>query len=47
MGWVGALLGMGGGFFVVRAVVYLLRVPGKVVMGKSLVLVVAQCCPVL
>jgi uncharacterized membrane protein YfcA len=36
IGWVGALLGIGGGFILVPALVYLLRVPGNVVIGTSL-----------
>ena len=36
IGIVGALLGIGGGFVLVPALVYILRVPGKVVVGTSL-----------
>lgn len=36
IGIVGALLGIGGGFILVPALVYLLRVPGNVVVGTSL-----------
>ncbi len=36
IGVVGALLGIGGGFVLVPALVYILRVPGKVVVGTSL-----------
>lgn len=36
IGIIGALLGIGGGFVLVPALVYLLRVPGKVVVGTSL-----------
>jgi len=44
IGWVGALLGVGGGFILVPALVYLLRVPGNVVIGTSLLQVVAMMC---
>ncbi len=44
IGWVGALLGIGGGFILVPALVYLLRVPGNVVVGTSLLQVVAMMC---
>jgi uncharacterized protein len=44
IGFVGALLGIGGGFILVPALVYLLRVPGNVVIGTSLVQVVAMMC---
>src|SRR3982750_1480164 len=44
IGWVGALLGIGGGFILVPALVYLLRVPGNVVIGTSLLQVVAMMC---
>tara|TARA_R110002020_G_scaffold134252_28_gene299715 strand:- start:2136 stop:3068 length:933 start_codon:yes stop_codon:yes gene_type:complete len=37
IGIIGALLGIGGGFVLVPALVYILRVPGKVVVGTSLV----------
>ncbi|MBK1796134.1 sulfite exporter TauE/SafE family protein [Devosia sp. WQ 349] len=37
VGILGALLGLGGGFILVPALVYLLRVPGNVVIGTSLV----------
>jgi uncharacterized protein len=36
IGIVGALLGIGGGFILVPALVYILRVPGTVVVGTSL-----------
>jgi hypothetical protein len=42
IGFVGALLGIGGGFILVPALVYLLRVPGNVVIGTSLLQVVAM-----
>ncbi len=42
IGWGGALLGVGGGFILVPALVYLLRVPGNVVIGTSLLQVVAM-----
>jgi hypothetical protein len=44
VGVVGALLGIGGGFILVPALVYLLRVPGNVVIGTSLLQVVAMMC---
>ena len=44
IGWVGALLGIGGGFILVPALVYILRVPGNVVIGTSLLQVVAMMC---
>lgn len=42
IGFVGALLGIGGGFILVPALVYILRVPGNVVIGTSLLQVVAM-----
>lgn len=42
IGFVGSLLGIGGGFVLVPALVYLLRVPGTVVIGTSLLQVVAM-----
>lgn len=42
IGIVGALLGIGGGFILVPALVYLLRVPGNMVIGTSLLQVVAM-----
>ncbi|MEP7240466.1 MAG: sulfite exporter TauE/SafE family protein [Devosia sp.] len=44
IGGVAALLGIGGGFILVPALVYLLRVPGNVVIGTSLLQVVAMMC---
>ena len=41
IGFLGALLGIGGGFILVPALVYILRVPGNVVIGTSLVQVMA------
>lgn len=41
IGFLGALLGIGGGFILVPALIYLLRVPGNVVIGTSLVQVLA------
>ncbi len=41
IGFLGSLLGIGGGFILVPALVYLLRVPGKVVIGTSLLQVLA------
>ncbi len=37
IGFIGAILGIGGGFIMVPALIYLLRVPGNVVIGTSLV----------
>jgi uncharacterized membrane protein YfcA len=42
IGFVGSLLGIGGGFILVPALVYILRVPGNVVIGTSLLQVVAM-----
>jgi uncharacterized protein len=42
IGFVGSLLGIGGGFVLVPALVYLLRVPGTMVIGTSLLQVVAM-----
>ncbi|GHA31350.1 UPF0721 transmembrane protein [Devosia pacifica] len=42
IGFLGSLLGVGGGFIMVPALVYLLRVPGNVVIGTSLLQVVAM-----
>ena len=42
IGFVGSLLGIGGGFVLVPALVYLLRVPGNMVIGTSLLQVVAM-----
>jgi uncharacterized membrane protein YfcA len=39
-GILGALLGIGGGFIVVPALIYVLRVPGNVVVGTSLIQIV-------
>ncbi|HUV32325.1 MAG TPA: sulfite exporter TauE/SafE family protein [Devosiaceae bacterium] len=36
IGFIGSLLGIGGGFILVPALIYLLRVPGNVVIGTSL-----------
>ena len=41
IGFLGALLGIGGGFIMVPALIYLLRVPTNVVIGTSLVQIVA------
>lgn len=41
IGFLGSLLGIGGGFILVPALIYLLRVPGNVVIGTSLVQVMA------
>jgi uncharacterized protein len=42
IGFIGSLLGIGGGFILVPALVYLLRVPGNMVIGTSLLQVVAM-----
>ena len=47
IGFVGALLGIGGGFILVPALVYILRVPGNVVIGTSLLQVVAMMAVVM
>jgi len=39
-GILGALLGIGGGFIIVPALIYVLRVPGNVVVGTSLIQIV-------
>ncbi|MFK7792397.1 MAG: sulfite exporter TauE/SafE family protein [Devosiaceae bacterium] len=36
IGFIGAILGIGGGFIMVPALIYLLRIPGNVVIGTSL-----------
>ncbi|MEM1286964.1 MAG: sulfite exporter TauE/SafE family protein [Pseudomonadota bacterium] len=36
IGFIGAMLGIGGGFIMVPALIYLLKVPGNVVIGTSL-----------
>ncbi|GGA50655.1 sulfite exporter TauE/SafE family protein [Pelagibacterium lentulum] len=41
IGIIGALLGIGGGFILVPALVYILRVPGTVVVGTSLLHLIA------
>jgi hypothetical protein len=41
IGFLGSLLGVGGGFILVPALIYILRVPGNVVIGTSLVQVLA------
>ena len=38
MGFVGAIMGIGGGFILVPMLIYLLRVPTKVVIGTSMAL---------
>src|SRR5690606_10356717 len=42
IGFLGSLLGIGGGFILVPALIYLLRVPGSLVVGTSLLQVVAM-----
>jgi len=41
IGFIGALLGIGGGFLIVPALIYLFRVPTSMVIGTSLVQIVA------
>jgi uncharacterized protein len=41
IGFLGALLGIGGGFIMVPALIYLLRVPANLVIGTSLLQIVA------
>ncbi len=41
IGFLGALLGIGGGFIMVPAMIYLLRVPTNVVIGTSLIQIMA------
>lgn len=41
IGFLGSLLGIGGGFILVPALIYLLRVPGSIVIGTSLLQVLA------
>ncbi len=41
IGFLGSLLGIGGGFILVPALIYILRVPGNVVIGTSLLHVLA------
>jgi len=41
IGFLGALLGIGGGFIMVPALIYLLRVPTNLVIGTSLIQIVA------
>ena len=41
IGFLGALLGIGGGFILVPAMIYLLRVPTNVVIGTALIQIVA------
>jgi hypothetical protein len=41
IGFLGALLGIGGGFILVPALIYILRVPTNVVIGTSLIQIVA------
>ncbi len=42
IGFIGSLLGIGGGFILVPALVYILRMPGNMVIGTSLLQVVAM-----
>ncbi|MEO8882166.1 MAG: sulfite exporter TauE/SafE family protein [Devosia sp.] len=42
IGFLGSLLGIGGGFIVVPALVYLLRVPGNIVVGTTLLQMLAM-----
>jgi hypothetical protein len=41
VGALSAIMGIGGGFIIVPAMIYLLRMPTKVVMGTSLVQIIA------
>ena len=41
IGFLGVLLGIGGGFILVPALIYLFRVPSNVVVGTSLIQIVA------
>lgn len=41
IGFLGSLLGIGGGFILVPALIYILRIPGSVVIGTSLLHVLA------
>ena len=41
MGALSAIMGIGGGFFIVPAMIYILRMPTNVVMGTSLVQIIA------
>lgn len=42
IGFIGSLLGIGGGFILVPALIYILRMPGNMVIGTSLLQVVAM-----
>lgn len=42
IGMLGTLLGIGGGFLIVPALIYILRVPSNIVIGTSLVQIVAS-----
>ena len=42
IGFIGSLLGIGGGFILVPALVYILRMPGNMVIGTSLLQLVAM-----
>ncbi|MGU3493193.1 sulfite exporter TauE/SafE family protein [Xanthobacteraceae bacterium A53D] len=44
IGFLGALLGVGGGFLLVPALIYLLRVPTQTAIGTSLVLTLVTMC---
>jgi uncharacterized membrane protein YfcA len=44
IGFLGALLGIGGGFLLVPALIYLLRVPTQMSVGTSLVLTLITMC---
>jgi uncharacterized membrane protein YfcA len=41
IGFLGAMLGIGGGFIMVPALIYLLRVPANIVIGTSLIQIIA------
>lgn len=44
IGFLGTLLGIGGGFLIVPAMIYLLKVPANLVVGTSLVQMVVTMC---
>lgn len=44
IGFLGTLLGIGGGFMIVPAMIYLLKVPANLVVGTSLVQMVVTMC---
>jgi uncharacterized membrane protein YfcA len=44
IGFLGSILGIGGGFLIVPAMIYLLKVPANIVVGTSLVQMVVTMC---